>query len=312
MSMRVLEPGLQTLLVDNGRLSSRALGVPVGGAADRWSWTLGNALLGNPPGTPTLEIALAGPALQAENDVGIIVFGAPFHIFTDRQLLKPNCCFTLRGGEVLRVQGCDRGMRAYLCVSGGFGAKEILGSRSALGPLQAGQALECASSSQRHRHLPESALSSIPASFPQTLRFLSGAQSSWFDADALSRQAFTVTPASNRMGIRLEGEPLNRPKREMISEPVCPGTVQVTNEGQCIVLGVDGQTIGGYPKIAQVISADLDFLGQLRPGDSVRFVSVTLDQAEDAYRQRAAQLQEWLVRIGIVLNCSGVWQSPSL
>ena len=98
----------------------------------------------------------------------------------------------------------------------------------------------------------------------------------------------------------------------MISEPVCRGTVQVTNEGQCIVLGVDGQTIGGYPKIAQVISADIDFLGQLRPGDTVRFEEASLEQAEQAYRERWARLHTWLVRIGATLNCSGVWQSPSL
>ena len=85
----------------------------------------------------------------------------------------------------------------------------------------------------------------------------------------------------------------------MISEPVCPGTVQVTNDGQCIVLGVDGQTIGGYPKVAHVVRADLDLLAQLRPGAAVTFRRVTPDEAEAAARERAGWLREWLTRLRI-------------
>jgi antagonist of KipI len=99
------------------------------------------------------------------------------------------------------------------------------------------------------------------------------------------------------MGLRLTGAALTVPKREMISEPVCPGTVQVTSEGGCIVLGVDGQTIGGYPKIAQVIAADLDKLAQLRPGTAIRFRRVEAGEAEALYRARREELHEWLTRL---------------
>src|SRR5262249_53102778 len=119
MSMRVLEPGLQSLLVDFGRLHSRGLGVPVGGAADRWARALGSALVGNPPNTPELEIGLTGPVLQAEEEVGAVLFGAPFDMSSDRQPIESNSSFTLRAGEILRVRGCQQGMRAYVCVSGG-------------------------------------------------------------------------------------------------------------------------------------------------------------------------------------------------
>src|SRR5207248_11220518 len=101
-----------------------------------------------------------------------------------------------------------------------------------------------------------------------------------FPGDVLAGRAFRVTAAGNRMGLRLQGEALPVPAREMVSEPVCPGSVQVTRDGQCIVLGVDGQTIGGYPKVAQVIGADLDKLGQLRPGERIDFERVTLEEAE--------------------------------
>ena len=92
------------------------------------------------------------------------------------------------------------------------------------------------------------------------------------------------------------------PQREFVSEPVCPGAVQVTRDGQCIVLGVDGQTIGGYPKIAHVISADLDKLGQLRSGDAIRFVRSNLEEAEAVYRLKQAELHEWLTRLWVTLS----------
>ena len=108
------------------------------------------------------------------------------------------------------------------------------------------------------------------------------------------------------------GKPLSRPMREMVSEPVCPGTVQVANDGQCIILGIDGQTIGGYPKIAHVIQADLDSLGQLRPGDLVQFHLVTLAEAEKMALDRASDRAAWLTRIRTLTDCSGPVAGPSL
>src|SRR5205823_2109119 len=131
---------------------------------------------------------------------------------------------------------------------------------------------------------------------------LDGAQCDWFQLDEFYSQTFAVTPSSNRMGLRLQGVSLAMPSRELVSEPVCPGAVQVTRDGQCIVLGVDGQTIGGYPKIAQVITADLDKLGQLRPGDPVRFLRVSLEEAESVYRHKQAELHEWLLRLQCTRN----------
>src|SRR5205807_8584373 len=127
----------------------------------------------------------------------------------------------------------------------------------------------------------------------QILRIIAGAQREWFDLADFYAHEFTVSPTSNRMGLRLEGKPLALPDRDLVSEPVCPGAVQVTRDGQGIVLGVDGQTIGGYPKIAQVIGADLDLLGQLRPGATLSFRSVSLEQATQKFRERQAYCHEW-------------------
>ena len=140
------------------------------------------------------------------------------------------------------------------------------------------------------------------------LRSLDAAQTHWFRAADFWDGSYVVAPASNRMGVRLTGSPLPAPGREMTSEPVCPGSVQITRDGQCIILGVDGQTIGGYPKIAQVISADLDAVGQLRPGDHLEFRRVTLEEAEGLYRERQARLRESLAQLRAAVTIA---DSPS-
>lgn len=296
MALRVLEPGLYTLLVDAGRPGSRSLGVPVGGAADRSALALGNALVGNAPDAAAIEICLAGPTLQADDDLACVLCGAPFEISGNRRAGKT---FTLPAGESLRIGGTPSGMRAYLCVRGGFQTPTVLGSRSGLQPLHEGQELPCATGSIASRFIQMPALLDGDV---MTLRVLPGAQADWFHLDAFYAEAFTVTPASNRMGLRLQGSPLSSATaevRELVSEAVCPGSVQVTRDGQCIILGVDGQTIGGYPKVAHVISADQDVLGQLRPGQRVHFVPVTLPEAELLQRRRQAELRDWVLRLRV-------------
>jgi biotin-dependent carboxylase-like uncharacterized protein len=296
MSLRVLSPGTHSLVVDAGRPSTRGLGVPVGGPADRMALALGNALVGNLPFTLALEITLTGPTLMADADVGLCVFGAPFRIDRDGEPVERNATFTLREGQTLHVGGTPSGCRAYLCVSGGFRAAEVLGSRSGLEPMKAGDVLECESSGLPGRGIfPES---EAPGG---GMRVLPGPQADWFD-DAFYGHAYRVTPASNRMGVRLDGPPLTLPKRELVSEPVAPGAIQITNDGRPIVLGVDGQTIGGYPKVAHVIAADLDAIGQLRPGDEVRFVRVTEAEAEAAAAGRREVMRRWLRRIAVAIG----------
>jgi antagonist of KipI len=282
--------------VDHDRPRTRSLGVPVGGPADAFTLALGNGLVGNPPDAAALEVCLSGPALVCDEDLACVVCGAAFAVRAGQRRLAANSTFTLRAGEELLINGTPEGMRAYLCVRGGFGGPLILGSRSALQPLAAGDRLPCTGSVITARSV-------VPRfdwnAEPRLLRFLPGAQESWFSPGCFDGRNLTVTPASDRMGLRLRGEPLPLPGHEMVSEPVCPGTVQVTRDGQCIVLGVDGQTIGGYPKIAQVVSADLDKLGQLRPGDVVTFRRVNVAEAETLYRRKRAELHDWLLRLRV-------------
>lgn len=304
MSLIVLDAGISTWLVDDGRPRTRHLGVPVGGPADRAAFTLANGLVGNAVNLPGLEISLKGPTLRAEVDIGCVVFGAPFVLRTNRESLIAGKTFNLRAGDELAIGGTPNGMRAYLCVPGGFAADEVLGSRSGLTPIIAGERLVCSPSNVAARSLSGPIeFGWRPSPVPRReIRVLPGPQSNWFPAGELVGKTFTVTPAGDRMGLRLAGDPLADPKREMVSEPVCPGSIQATREGQCIILGVDGQTIGGYPKIAQVIAADLDLLGQLRPGEKIDFRQVDLMEAEHLHRERFASLREWRTRLAL---CEG-------
>ncbi len=294
MSLRVREAGLQSLLVDFGRERSRALGVPVGGAADRAALALGNALVGNAPHAVALEAAFVGPTVEALHPTACAVFGAPFSVAVNGRAKTAGVTVTLEPGDVLRVGGTGAGARAYLCVAGGFDTPEILGSRSALDPVRAGDTLACPPSRTEPRGLPFAWVER-----PSLLRVLDGPQRDWFGGDGFFAQRYAVSAASDRMGVRLAGTPLAREAGELVSEAVAPGAVQIANDGLPIVLGVDGQTIGGYPKVAHVIRADLDALGQLRPGDGVRFASVSPEEAEEAARARAAFLRAWLTRLRV-------------
>ncbi|HEV8060434.1 MAG TPA: biotin-dependent carboxyltransferase family protein [Gemmataceae bacterium] len=294
MTLKVLAPGLHTLLVDCGRPGSRSLGVPVGGAADRFSLAIGNALVGNAPDAVALEINLSGPTLEATCSLACVLWGANFELCRNERALRTGYTFNLEPGDLVRIGGCNQGARAYFCVRGGFDTPPILASRSALTPLQAADSLACQPGSTKGRTVRGPWIWNRE---PSVLRVLDGSQAAWFSKNEFFEQSFTVSPASNRMGLRLIGRPLTQTPIEIVSEPVCPGTVQVTRDGQCIVLGVDGQTIGGYPKMAQVISADTDKLAQLRAGDKICFRAVSLEVAERIYRQKRAEINEWVLRL---------------
>ena len=154
MSLTLLHPGLLALLVDTGRPRSRSLGVPVGGAADRAALALGNALVGNPPDSSGVEITLAGPTLEAQQSTACVVFGAPFPVAIHGRPVTIGTTFTLGPGDVLHIGRTPSGARGYLCVAGGFDAPAILGSRSGLEPLKAGDVLACRPSRCESRGLP--------------------------------------------------------------------------------------------------------------------------------------------------------------
>ncbi len=269
--------------------------MPVGGAADRMAFVLGNALLGNPPTTVALELSLAGPTLESTDTHACVVFGAPFAVRLNHQPIPAARPFATRPGDLLTIGTSGVGLRAYLCVGGGFQTPQVLDSHSRTEPIHANEELPAPVRTARARFIT---VFPVTDDDPGQLRVLPGSHAGQFPWESFLAAEYAVRPKSNRMGLRLSGPPIARQTdQELVSAPVCPGTVQVTHDGQAVVLGVDAQTIGGYPRIAQVISADLDKLAQLRPNDRIRFVQVDLATAQALHQRRLAWQREWVARL---------------
>jgi len=283
--MRVLDPGLLTTVQDRGRWGSQALGVPVSGPMDGVSHRLANLLVGNDPDCATLEVTLTGPTLEFLATTTFAVAGAAFDLHVDGRPVPHGVPHHVGRGRCLRFGRRVAGARAYLAVTGGIEVPLVLGSRSTdlasgLGgldgrALRAGDRLEIGGARDVRR---PSGPREAPLPLPRggaSVRVLPGGDEGRFDRDILDvfwRSRFTIQPESNRMGYRLLGPSLAATGAGALLSSATPvGTVQVPPTGQPIVLMSDRQTMGGYPKVATVISADLPVAGQLAPGDWIAF-----------------------------------------
>jgi len=297
-------PGLFTTVQDLGRDGFGPMGVSASGAADPISLRIGNRLVGNPEGAAALEMTLVGGTFTFERAAVIAVTGADFGPSLDGIALPMWTSIEIRQGQTLKFGPSRSGARAYLSVQGGIAVELFLGSASThvlsgLGgfegrALRKGDRVEVgtANSIFRKRSLSAAALESLGPR--KLIRVTDGPQSDWFAESSWKTfcgNAFRVSEQSNRMGIRLEGPPISLDtSREMITEGVSLGAIQVTRSGQPIILFVEQQTTGGYPKIANVISADLHSLGQLRPRDEIRFERIEMSEARSLLIQQEALL----------------------
>ncbi|MEZ6140661.1 MAG: biotin-dependent carboxyltransferase family protein [Zavarzinella sp.] len=296
MTMRIIQPGLSTILVAEPHPGLRARGIAPQGPADQTAFCMLNNLLGNPPGTPALEMTLQGPVLQFTDSATLGIVGAPFEIVLDQQRYPTNRLFRVAAGQIVRFVPPKVGCRAYMGIAGGFRA-----SRPLYSPLKTGDVFRTPteSSAKLKGFLPEDWLN-FTYSHTYHLRVVYGLQTHQFKnnlSDMFSGD-YIAQASSNRMGIRLNGRPLIYQGGELTSEPVAQGAIQITHNQQPIILGVDAQTIGGYPKIAHVIQADCDQLAHVQPGDRIRFTEVSLEEAQNALqdiRLRAAQFIDVLV-----------------
>lgn len=314
--IRVLRPGLQTSVQDPGRHGYRHLGVGQAGAADGDALRLANRLLGNPLQAAGLEITLLGPLLEFTTATQVALTGAGIEASVDGRPLPLNRPFHLSAGTRLALGRCRRGARCYLGVSGGIDVEPLMGSRSTdLGSgfgglegraLRRGDRLRVAAGSARR--LPEvNWWVDRPSDFTreglpdEVLRILP-AEETGSSTDLLALH-WQVDGRSSRKALRLRGPSLPvRAAAERISQPVAPGDIQVLPDGEPLLLGVEAQTVGGYPLLGRVIRADRDRLGQLRPGDPVRFMPVDLARADAAW----ASLQSSWERLEIALLRRGV------
>jgi antagonist of KipI len=298
--IQVQEPGLFTTVQDLGREGFGAMGVSASGAADAVSFRVGNRLVGNDEGAAGLEMTLLGGAFIFPEGAVLALTGSDFGAALDGKLVELWSSFEAKAGQTLRLGPTRTGARCYLCVQGGIAVELFLGSASThilsgLGghegrALRKGDLLRDGreSGAIHERRLSARALNELQPR--KALRVTEGPQSDWFPESArrlFYESRYRVAEESNRMGIRLEGVIVPVPSGgEMISEGVSLGAIQVPEGGKPIILAVEQQTTGGYPKIANVISADFNSLGQLRPRDEIRFERVDWETARDLLRKQ--------------------------
>lgn len=292
----VQAPGLLTTVQDLGREGYGPMGVSSSGAADAVALRIGNRLVGNLEAAAGLEMTLVGGTFLFPEGAIAALTGSDFGSTLDGVPIEMWGSFEARPGQTLRLGPTRSGTRCYLCVQGGIEVKPFLGSASThllsgLGghegrALRKGDVLKLGSSENafKKRKAAKSALEQFAAR--KTLRVTPGPQSDWFPEtshNVFYQCTYRVSEASNRMGLRLEGPAIVQGARTpMISEGVPLGAIQIAAGGLPIILFVEQQTTGGYPKIANVISADMHSVGQLRPRDEVRFVPVGWDTARSA------------------------------
>jgi allophanate hydrolase len=321
--LRVRSPGFHTTVQDLGRPGWQAIGVPVSGALDTVSLRLANALVGNPPGAPALEILLAGPELEVAADivrVGLAGMGARL---TTGAASSPSVpaehSVTLSRGDVLKVIVGLPSSCCYLAAEGGFAVPPVLGSastyvRAGIGGLE-GRALLCGDflplTIARATERPELRLpSSRSPTGDQPIRVVLGPQQEYFTEAAVAAllgSEFRVSQSADRMGMRLDGPLLrHRGGWDIVSDAIATGAIQIPGSEQPIVLLADHQTTGGYPKIATVISADLPVVGRRRPGDLMRFAAVTIEEAEALCRAEQRRFAELVAALEPVPSRNGV------
>jgi len=339
-ALKALKPGLLTTVQDGGRAGWRRCGVSAGGAMDDRAMRTANLLVGNDEEAAVLELTMIGGSYAVERDLLIAVCGADLSPQADGSPVPMNRPVFVAAGTELAFGKVRFGCRAYVAVAGGIDVPAVLGSRSAdprarIGggsggrALAAGDAIGAAAASPRSAALLEALraraeadgrqarLSAVSwhaaadarnAAWPDgegfTLRIVPGEE--WEEFTEASRErllsaVYRVEASSDRMGLRLSGEPLVREGgAELVSHGVVPGTIQVPSDGNPIVLGAGCQPTGGYPKIAHVIGADWPLLAQAAPGCRLAFEAVTLREAEQAWQRKLSE--HALLKAGIGLR----------
>ena len=268
-TLRVEEAGALTTVQDRGRPGLAHLGVPRAGPLDRPAAELANRLVGNGPDAALLEVTLGGLVARTTDGTWVALAGAGY-THPQARWVEP--------GQELRVPVPPSGVRSYVAVAGGFAVDPVLGSRSTdtlawVGPPRVvdGTELTIVGGGQP---LPMD-VPRLPR--PGPLRLFPGPHADFFDEgvlDALSATTYGVRPASNRVGLRLDGPAVPRRDAELPSEGMVLGAVQVPPDGQPVVLLADHPPTGGYPVVGVVHPDDLWQCAQLRPGEPVRFVAV--------------------------------------
>lgn len=318
--------GLLTTVQDLGRYGYQKFGVVVSGAMDTYSHRVANLLVGNEENAATLEITLLGPSIVFDEDALISICGGDLTPTINGLPVRMGRSIFVKKDSILSFGTCKAGCRAYLAVAGGFSVPTILNSKSTylrakIGgykgrALKTGDVLEVDTPCVLSKKIIHSLRNRLSSGtfleenwfFPSMkygkifqIRLLKGRQFDLFTSDSqekVFKESYQIQAESDRMGYRLNGPYLSlKFSKELISEAVNFGTIQVPSDGNPIILMADRQTTGGYPKIGQVAMVDLPLIAQAKPGDHLRFSEVSLLKAQQLFLERKRVIE--LLKIGI-------------
>lgn len=306
--IEVITPAMLTIVVDGGRFGHRDIGVPASAALDSFAYRSLNYLTGNDSNAAVLEVVGRSLTLRFNEAITCAITGARVSAFLDEELLRPWTTFRAKQGSTLRVREIQEGFRYYVGFSGSMHVDRVMGSHTTnlecrFGgfsgkPLTAKDRLSLDNPlASETRVIPEKYIPRM--SPPHRLRIVAGPESEFFSDDSLKRMVeknsqnvYTVSGASNRTGIRIDGEPLiftANAGKSIISEGVMPGTIQIPGDGKPII-ALHERTIGGYARMGMIIKADQDRLAHLKPSDGVIFEMISMEEAEELWRQRMSEL----------------------
>jgi len=289
----VVQPGLLATVQDKGRYGYQQYGVPVSGAMDSYALMVANLLVGNSEGDACLEITVLGPRLRIIGDTLIAITGADLSPALNNNPLPMWEAVKVCYGDTISFGHPKRGCRSYLAVAGGIDVPEVMGSRSTyiksrLGGLE-GRSLRPGDRLRSGATRVEFSARKLPSQYifeykaENELRVILGPQDDYFTERGIQtflHSEYRISVQADRMGYRLEGPPIeHKAGADIVSDGVPPGAVQVPGDGLPIILLADRQTTGGYVKIATVSTIDLSKLAQAKPGDRVRFLRVTEEEA---------------------------------
>lgn len=301
--MKILNPGLLSTIQDGGRFGYQQYGMPVAGAMDLHSLQLANWCVGNRGNEACIEATILGPSIQFQSNTYIAISGAKIQPLLNDEPVDMNSSIKVSAEDVLTFGNIQSGCRVYIAIAGGFHLPDLMDSKSTylrgkLGgfegrALKPGDELDIADTDKHlMRTVPEEL---IPEYSNYTeIRVTAGAEVKRFTMNGIKTflcSVYTVSPQSDRMGYRLSGEKIEHANgADIISSGIVTGAIQVPGHGEPIIMMSDHQTVGGYTKVAQVISVDLPLLGQMKPGDKIKFKEVSLDTAQTLMIEQAERM----------------------
>ncbi len=303
--INIINPGLFSTIQDMGRTGFQEFGMPVSGAMDRYSMMLANYLAGNDLAEACIEATLIGPEIEFESETAIGICGAEVQALINGEAVDSLKTILCKAGDTLSFEYFKAGTRVYIAFGGGIDVPLVMNSKSTyirakIGGLEgrnltANDSLNIANEAFniRVREISADLLLNMKAN-PE-IRVIAGTEIQAFSIASISNfltSTYEVSPESDRMGFRLNGNKIGHQYgADILSSGISRGAIQIPGHGQPIIMMADHQTVGGYTKIANVITTDLPLVGQMKPGDSLHFKEVRLDEAHELLHARQHRLR---------------------